>query len=560
MFRDRLLEYTEKEKEIIVNQIEQLKTLPEDIQIEKGLLIENLYLIEKFENELVFSVEVNNSKLKSGDKAYLILATKKVNVIIIENLVNEISLMTDGILELPLGFSCKLQISIPQLLDPIIELYKRLEEGAPGWFFLEMIAGLKKPIEKSRFTSIDSKIIDVKIQSINLSESQKRIVTKACDLPSFLGIQGPPGTGKSFILSVIADILYSNRKRIVILSHTHQAVNNCLDAIHKQNPTIKLIKIGEKLKSKDLPSAVQTMSFTEFSSNNKKSKIADTTIVGMTIYSAILNLGLRRNAINPNVILIDEAGQIPLSVGALIGYFGAGSNLFFGDDAQMPPIFQEELINDDLSVSIFQQIRKFNLDYIDKLDLTYRMNKELTSIIGINFYRDLTTQKSFIKSSAQSAKKLLNVDLKGSDEFIKKCLSKNNSLVVIEDEIEGDTFKYENYIQAQKITTLIEYLNEKKYPIEQIAIVTPYRNQVNTIKKYLSEIGLAVLPIVDTVERVQGITVDIVIFSVCTTDSITLKSKKDFIFSPNRINVAISRARVKAIIFGKIPFLKISEK
>ena len=85
-------------------------------------------------------------------------------------------------------------------------------------------------------------------------------------------------------------------------------------------------------------------------------------------------------------------------------------------------------------------------------------------------------------------------------------------------------------------------------------------NQVNTIKKYLSEIGLTVLPIVDTVERVQGITVDIVIFSVCTTDSITLKSKKDFIFSPNRINVAISRARVKAIIFGKFPFLKISEK
>ena len=135
MFRDRLLEYTEKEKKIIVEQIEQLKTLPEDVQIEKGLLIENLYLEEKFENELIFSVEVNNSKLKAGDKAYLIYETKKVNVVIIENLVNEISLSTDGIVELELGFICKLQISIPQLLDPIIQLYKRLTEGAPGWFF-----------------------------------------------------------------------------------------------------------------------------------------------------------------------------------------------------------------------------------------------------------------------------------------------------------------------------------------------------------------------------------------------------------------------------------------
>jgi hypothetical protein len=555
MFRDQLLEYTEKEKKIIVDQIEQLKTLPEDVQIEKGLLIENLFLQDKFENQLLFSVDVNNSKLKSGDKACLILTTKKVNVVIIENLVNEISLTTDGILDLPLGSTCKLQISIPQLLDPIIELYNRLEEGAPGWFFLEMLAGFKEPIEKSRFSSVDPKIIDSKIQALNLSDAQKRIVYKACELPSFLGIQGPPGTGKSFTLSVIADILYSNKKRIVIVSHTHQAVNNCLDAIHQQNPEIKLVKIGEKLKSRDLPSSVQTMSFTEFTLKNKKNKITETTIIGMTIYSAILNLGLRRNSINPNVLLIDEAGQIPLSIGALIGYFGAGSNLFFGDDAQMPPIFQEELISDNLSVSVFQQIRKINPHFLDKLDLTYRMNEELTNIIGQNFYIDTTTQKSFLLSSQQSAERLLDIDLKEADEFIRYCLNKENSLVVIENNIDDGLFKFENHIQAQKITEIIRYLNEQKYPIDQIAIVTPFRKQVNVIKKYLSEIGLTTLPIVDTVERVQGITVDIVIYSVCTTDLNTLNSKKDFIFSPNRINVAISRARVKAIIFGKFPFI-----
>lgn len=555
MFRDQLLEYTEKEKKIIVDQIEQLKTLPENVQIEKGLLIENLFLQDKFENQLLFSVDVNNSKLKSGDKACLILGTKKLNVVIIENLVNEISLTTDGILDLPLGSKCILQISIPQLLDPIIELYNRLEEGAPGWFFLEMLAGFKEPSEKSRFSSVDPKIIDSKIQKLNLSDAQKRIVYKACELPSFLGIQGPPGTGKSFTLSVIADILYSSKKRIVIVSHTHQAVNNCLDAIHQQSPEIKLVKIGEKLKSRDLPSSVQTMSFTEFTLKNKKSKIAETTIIGMTIYSAILNLGLRRNAINPNVILIDEAGQIPLSIGALIGYFGAGSNLFFGDDAQMPPIFQEELINDNLSVSVFQQIRKINPHFLDKLDLTYRMNDELTNIIGLNFYKDETTQKSFLMSSQQSAERLLDIDLKEADQFIRYCLTKENSFVVIEDNIGDGLFKFENHIQAQKITKIISYLNEQKYPIDQIAIVTPFRKQVNVIKKYLSEIDLTTLPIVDTVERVQGITVDIVIYSVCTTDLNTLNSKKDFIFSPNRINVAISRARVKAIIFGKFPFI-----
>jgi hypothetical protein len=40
--------------------------------------------------------------------------------------------------------------------------------------------------------------------------------------------------------------------------------------------------------------------------------------------------------------------------------------------------------------------------------------------------------------------------LKEADEFIRYCLNKENSLVVIEDNIEDGLFKFENHIQAQK--------------------------------------------------------------------------------------------------------------
>jgi hypothetical protein len=40
-------------------------------------------------------------------------------------------------------------------------------------FFLEMLAGFKEPIEKSRFSSVDPRIIDSKIQALNLSDAQK---------------------------------------------------------------------------------------------------------------------------------------------------------------------------------------------------------------------------------------------------------------------------------------------------------------------------------------------------------------------------------------------------
>ncbi len=554
MLRESLLEYTQKEKKLIEDQIELLKTLPEEIQIEKGLLVDELTLVEKNGNELLFSVEVNNTKLKSGDKAFLIIQNRKFDAVIIENLATEISLIFESRIEIPKGCKCKLQISIPQLLDPIIESYKRLDEGAPGWYFIEMLSGIKPPIEKSIYSTISPDKVALKINKLALSETQKRIINKACNLPSYLGIQGPPGSGKSYILSVIADILNSEGKRVVVLSHTHQAVNNCLEAIHKQNPTIKLIKIGEQLKSKNLNASIETMSFFAFNQNLKKRKDTDLTIVGMTIYSAILNLGLKRNALSPNVILIDEAGQIPLSIGALIGLMGAGSNLFFGDDAQMPPIFQEELIDDYLSTSIFKHIRNINPAFIDKLDITYRMNKELTNFIGSNFYLDENTNETFLKASTTSRDRKLNVDLTTASEFEIECLNSEPSLVVIKDNESDGTFYYFNPIQANRIATLIQFLVTLDYPIAQIAVVTPFRKQVIEIKRCLNNLGLREFPIIDTVERVQGITVDIIIYSVCTTNAIEDLDRNSFIFSPNRINVAISRARLKAIVFGSIPY------
>jgi hypothetical protein len=101
------------------------------------------------------------------------------------------------------------------------------------------------------------------------------------ELPSFLEYKDLLEQVNLSLLSVIADILYSNKKKRIVVSHTHQTVNNCLDAIHQQNPEIKLVK--RKTKIKDLPSSVQTMRFYGVHFKKTKNKIAETTIIGMTI-------------------------------------------------------------------------------------------------------------------------------------------------------------------------------------------------------------------------------------------------------------------------------------
>ena len=58
------------------------------------------------------------------------------------------------------------------------------------------------------------------------------------------------------------------------------------------------------------------------------------------------------------------------------------------------------------------------------------------------------------------------------------------------------------------------------------------------------------LPLIDTVERLQGQDVDCIILSFASSDEDYINEIRDFIFNPNRLNVMISRAKTKVILFA----------
>ena len=55
-------------------------------------------------------------------------------------------------------------------------------------------------------------------------------------------------------------------------------------------------------------------------------------------------------------------------------------------------------------------------------------------------------------------------------------------------------------------------------------------------------------PLVDTVERLQGQDVRLIILSLAVTDPEYYKQVKAFLLNPNRLNVMISRAKEKVVI------------
>jgi superfamily I DNA and/or RNA helicase len=88
--------------------------------------------------------------------------------------------------------------------------------------------------------------------------------------------------------------------------------------------------------------------------------------------------------------------------------------------------------------------------------------------------------------------------------------------------------------------------------IEDILVVTPYNMQVN----HLCE----VLPAgarVGTVDKLQGQEAAVVLISMTTSSGEDLPRNIEFLYSRNRLNVAISRARCLSVIFASLRLLEI---
>jgi len=96
-----------------------------------------------------------------------------------------------------------------------------------------------------------------------------------------------------------------------------------------------------------------------------------------------------------------------------------------------------------------------------------------------------------------------------------------------------------------------------KHPItaENILIVSPYNMQVNKLK-----LALPLDARIGTVDKFQGQEAEVVIISMATSSSEDLPRDIEFLFSKNRLNVAVSRAKCLALLIASPALLDINCK
>jgi uncharacterized protein len=90
-------------------------------------------------------------------------------------------------------------------------------------------------------------------------------------------------------------------------------------------------------------------------------------------------------------------------------------------------------------------------------------------------------------------------------------------------------------------------------------VVAAYNAQVRHITSALAGTGLAGVP-VGTVDKFQGRQAPIVFFSMATSSGTELPRDIEFLFSRNRLNVAISRARCLAVVVASPRLLDVECK
>jgi superfamily I DNA and/or RNA helicase len=113
--------------------------------------------------------------------------------------------------------------------------------------------------------------------------------------------------------------------------------------------------------------------------------------------------------------------------------------------------------------------------------------------------------------------------------------------------------------EAEEITNIIKgYLN-LNLSAKDIAVLSPFRAQAANIRRYIRKMiseDVAMELVVDTIDKMQGQEREVIIFSLAAGDLEYMTEMADFLYNPNKMNVAFSRAKSKLIIVGNIDNLQ----
>ena len=247
-------------------------------------------------------------------------------------------------------------------------------------------------------------------------------------------------------------------------------------------------------------------------------------------------------------LFIDEAAQA-LEASCWIAIQKADRVILAGDHRQLPPTIKSPAaLSGGLDKTLMQTICENKPRCVSMLTIQYRMSDEIMQFPNREFYDGLLQSDPSVKYRG-----ILDWDT--AIEWVESEENEGETLA-------SDGLSRINPVEAElALQTLHDYIerigkDRILYERLDIGIISPYKGQVQLLRRMLRKDSywkpLRPLISINTVDGFQGQERDIILISMVRNNE---QGQVGFLSDLRRMNVAITRARMKLIIIGHSPTL-----
>ena len=416
-----------------------------------------------------------------------------------------------------------------------------------------------------------------------LNPAQEAAVNKVLHAKDVAIVHGPPGTGKT---TTLVEAIYETLHResqVLVCAQSNMAVDWISEKLVDRG--VSVLRIGNPSRVND-----KMLSFTyerrfeshpdyphlwgirrairELYSRNRKgaerenirqkinslkdrateleirineSLFSEARVIACTLVSSANRLLMGQKF---GTLFIDEAAQA-LEAACWIPIAKADRVIFAGDHCQLPPTVKcYEALRGGLGETLMQAVVRNKPGVVSLLTLQYRMNDEIMRFSSEWFYGG-------VLRSAPEVKYRSILDFDTPIEWV------NTEGMDCNEEFIGESYGRINKPEAElcigQLKQYITRIGRERFLSERIdvGIISPYKAQVQYLRQLMRRDSFfkpyRPLITVNTVDGFQGQERDVILISLVRANE---EGQIGFLNDLRRMNVAITRARMKLIILG----------
>ena len=457
-----------------------------------------------------------------------------------------------------------------------------------------------------------------------LNPTQERAVNEVLWAKDVAIVHGPPGTGKTTTLVEAINETLMRESQVLVCAQSNMAVDwiseklvdRGINVLRIGNPTRvndKMLGFTYERRFESHPDYPQLWAIRkairELRSNRKKGSesfhqkmdrlrsraaeieirinaelFGEARVIACTLVGSAHRL---LEGMKFGTLFIDEAAQA-LEAACWIPMRRASRVILAGDHCQLPPTVKSiAALRAGLGKTLMERIAENKPEVVTLLKIQYRMNEEIMRFSSDWFYGGQVESAPQIKYRSildfdhpitwiDTSNEENQITIEGEDApedsastSSSVSAANQNSDLNFKEQFVGESFGRINKAEAElTLLTLAEYFTKigKQRVLSEsidVGIISPYRAQVQYLKKLIKKYEFFKpyrrLISVNTVDGFQGQERDVILISLVRSND---EGQIGFLKDLRRMNVAMTRARMKLIILGnkdtmtKHPFYK----